>query len=307
MKLYEYGYNMRMNAPKNADRDLGSQQNQLASMQYDLRITNLARFLYSKYLSCHHELDSGSTDKMPKQVRYDNEFKLLDVGAGNGLFLKFFKSKGFQVSGYELEKELVANMKKDPALKGDNIEQGDITKLKGKAEYDVVIASDVIEHIKDDVRAIQGLWSFVKPGGMLLITVPGHSAIYGKRDEMWGHFRRYDRKVLLERIDKAVSSFVIPDPDRESRSNSGMDPRVKPEDDRNYEIVFATQWNIVGFFVYAFYEKILHKSINEKMRYSNSLPSRFARFVLDSILKFEETIGGVPLGLTQVVGVRKKG
>lgn len=290
-----------MTSPMNADQDLGSQQNQLATMQYDLRITNLARFIFSKYLSCHPELDTES-----RGAGSENILKLLDVGAGNGLFLKFFKSKGFQVAGYELEKELVANMKKDPALKGDRIEQGDITKLKGTEEYDVVIASDVIEHIKDDVKAIRGLWSFVKPGGMLLITVPGHSAIYGKRDEMWGHYRRYDRKVLLERIDKAISSFVIPDPDRESRNNSGMDPRVKPEDDRNYETAFATQWNIVGFFVYAFYEKVLHKSINENMRYSSSLPSRIVRFVLDSILKFEEMIGGVPLGLTQVVGVRKK-
>mgnify|MGYP005840417137 CR=1 FL=1 len=296
MKVYEYGYNMRMNAPKNADRDLGSQQHQLASMQYDLRITNLARFLFSKYCS------------VTPSFSQEDSFKLLDVGAGNGLFLKFFKSKGFQVAGYELEKELVANMKKDPALKGDKIEQGDITKLKGKEEYDVVIASDVIEHIKADVRAIQGLWSFVKPGGMLLITVPGHSAIYGKRDEMWGHFRRYDQKVLLERVEKAISRPVIPDPDRESRSNrSEMDPSVAPQDDKSYKIAFATQWNVVGFFVYAFYEKVLHKSINEKMRYSNSLPSRFARFVLDSILKFEEMVGGVPLGLTQVVGVRKKG
>ncbi|QQS43458.1 class I SAM-dependent methyltransferase [Candidatus Roizmanbacteria bacterium] len=313
MKSYELEYNREMTAPHNADRDLGSQQHQLASMQYDLRITNLARFLYSKIKSTfavipdtHNVIPSEVEGSLHVGRDDDKCPTLLDVGAGNGLFLKFFKTKGFQVAGYELEKELVANMKKDPVLKGDMIEQGDITKLKGKEEYDVVIASDVIEHIKDDVRAIQGLWSFVKPGGMLLITVPGHSAIYGKRDEMWGHFRRYDQKVLLERIDKGISSFVIPDSDRESRNNSGMDPRVKPEDDRNYEIAFATQWNVVGFFVYAFYEKVLHKSINEKMRYSNSIPSRFVRFVLDSILKFEEAIGGVPLGLTQVVGVRKK-
>ncbi len=294
MNSYELEYNKEMTAPHNADRDLGSQQHQLASMQYDLRITNLARFLYSKIKNVYpvipdSDRESRNNSGMDPRVKPEDDklhsrprtpYRLLDVGAGNGLFLKFFKTKGFQVAGYELEKELVANMKKDPALKGDKIEQGDITKLKGKEEYDVVIASDVIEHIKDDVRAIQGLWSFVKPGGLLLITVPGHSAIYGKRDEMWGHFRRYDQKVLLSRVQDAVKD--------------------------GYSVEFATQWNVIGFFVYAFYEKVLHKSINEKMRYSNSLPSRFIRFVLDSILKLEEAIGGVPLGLTQVVGVRKK-
>jgi len=251
-----------MRAP---DQDLGSQQHKLATVQYDLRITNLASFLLSK----------------ARNIVTSQSPTLLDVGAGIGLFLKFFKSHGFTVRGYELEAELVKNMQKDPELKGVTVEQGDITKLKGKAEYDVVIASDVIEHIEDDVKAIQGLYTFVKPGGMLLITVPGHSYLYGKRDVMWGHFRRYDQHVLLDHIKQAIG-------------------------DSNYEIAFATQWNIIGFFVYGFFEKILHKPINEKMRYSNSPVSRFTRFVLDRILKLEQWLGGVPLGLTQVVGVMKK-
>ncbi len=288
----------------NADKDLGSQQHQLASMQYDLRITNLARFLYSKITNLEPVIPSvveGSLHVGRDDNANATPPTLLDVGAGNGLFLKFFKSKGYIVSGYELEKELVANMKKDPALKGDKIEQGDITQMKGKEEYDVVIASDVIEHIKDDVAAIRGLWSFVTPGGILLITVPGHSYLYGKRDEMWGHFRRYDQSVLLERIDEAIGSSVIPSA-VEGSLHVGRDDK----ENATHSIAFATQWNVVGFFVYGFYEKILHKSINEDMRYSNSLPSRIVRFVLDAILKFEEFIGGVPLGLTQVVGVRKK-
>ena len=275
------------------DRDLGSQQHQLGKMQYDLRITNLAEFLYSRIKR------DPSTN-----ARDDKVLTLLDVGAGNGLFLKFFKSKGCKVSGYELEKDLVARMKKDPDLKNSPIEQGDITKLKGHEEFDVVIASDVIEHIKDDSKAIQGLWSFVAPGGILLITVPAHSYLYGKRDEMWGHFRRYESQVLLERIEKAITSSVISTAVEKSL-HSKRDPSADARDDKKYEVIFAIQWNIVGFFVYGFYEKILHKSINEKMRYSNSLPSRMVRFVLDFILKVENAMGGVPLGLTQVVGVRK--
>lgn len=300
-----------------ADKDLGSQQHQLASMKYDLRITNLARFLYRKVTS--DELRVASSDDAISPSSPQGKPTLLDVGAGNGLFLKFFKAHGFKVAGYELEKELVANMQKDPALKGDMIEQGDITKMKGKEEYDVVIASDVIEHIEDDVKAIQGLWSFVAPGGLLLITVPGHSALYGKRDEMWGHFRRYDKDILLERIRSAISNYQSPISKLHSQNTNTPPPSGTPLSGENnpplrgesqkgggsYDIAFATQWNFVGFFVYGFYEKILHKSINEKMRYSDSLPSKIVRFILDSILKLEEKIGGVPLGLTQVVGVRK--
>ena len=253
-----------MDSNLQADQDLDAQQHHLSSINYDLRITNLARFIYKKI--------NESKDKSRKSI------KMIDIGAGNGLFLKFFKEKGIDVSGIELEQEHVDNMKKDPQLAGIDIRQGDITQLNGNEEYDVVIASDVIEHIQEDEKAIQHLWSFVAPGGLLIITVPAHAHLYGKRDVAWGHFRRYDRSNLVSKVENLPSS----------------------------SLEFVTLWNTVGYFVYFLYEKILNRPINEKMRYSSSLPSRAAKSVLDKILRFEETVGGTPLGLTLIVGVKKR-
>ena len=126
---------------------------------------------------------------------------LIDIGAGNGLILKFFKLKGFEVSGVELEKDQVHQMQIDYKLQGVKVVQGDITKMKGNEEFDVVIASDVIEHIKDDLSALRNLFTFVKKGGHLVITVPAHSHLYGKRDKNWGHYRRYDKHVLVKRLE----------------------------------------------------------------------------------------------------------
>ncbi|MDA1317423.1 MAG: class I SAM-dependent methyltransferase [bacterium] len=310
----------------NADQDLTSQQHHLSSTSYDLRITNLARFIYRLISNCHPEQSEGSRkymDSSPaERGQNDKKPTFFDVGAGNGLFLKFFKEKGFNVSGIELEKELVANMKKDPDLKGVNISQGDITKItnpRGSQQYDVVLASDVIEHIEDDKRAIQNLWSHVAPGGLMVITVPAHSHLYGKRDKMWGHYRRYDAKVLIDRINEVINTTPSPDKSEETppykggelKKNKGLllNKEEYPESSqtrRTGEVVFVTFWNIVGYFIYFLYEKILHKPINENMRYSNSLVSRTMRTILDKILRLEEMIGGLPLGLTLVVGVRKK-
>ena len=264
-----------------AEQDLNSQQEHLAAIDYDLRITNLARFIYKKIVQfvSHPEVKPKDPDWILRSAQNDknSSLKLIDVGAGNGLFLKFFKNHGFEVTGIELEEELVAKMKKDPQLKGVSISQGDITKLTGKADYDVTIASDVIEHIKDYEKAIKNLWSFVAPGGLLIITVPAHSFLYGKRDEAWGHFRRYDKKKL----------------------------ELKVKSLKFAEIHTLTFWNLVGYFVYFFYEKVLHKQINEEMRYGKSFKSKIVRTVLDFILKVEEMIGGLPLGLTLVVIVQK--
>ena len=293
-----------MNSSITADQDLGAQQAHLSSTSHDMRISNLARFIFKKIRDSRLRGNDNTTVISERNKMTSREsLSLLDVGAGNGLFLKFFKAHGFQVSGYELEKENVTNMKKDPVLKNETILQGDITKMSGNEDFDLVIASDVIEHIKDDVLAIKNLWSFVKPGGMMLITVPAHAHLYGKRDEKWGHFRRYDMRVLLDHIEKGVLSYVIPAQAGISRS---MDPSGKPQDDNiGYHIAFATQWNIVGYFVYFLFEKILHKPINEKMRYSPTLAGRISRYIVEKILHAEELIGGLPLGLTLVVGVRK--
>ncbi|CAN5132424.1 hypothetical protein BH09PAT2_BH09PAT2_04620 [soil metagenome] len=275
---------------KQADQDLDVQQQHLASINYDLRITNLARFIHKKIKKYIVKTSSS-------------KIRLIDIGAGNGLFLKFFKNHSIKVSAIELEHENVENMKKDPHLDDVDIRQGNITNISGNEEYDVVISSDVIEHIQDDQKAMQQLWTFVAPGGMLIITVPAHSMLYGKRDVAWGHFRRYDKDSLKEKIANALSL-------RESdniRSNpiEQGDRYAIARDDKNYSIEFITFWNTVGFFVYFIYEKILHKPINETMRYSNSPMSRVVKSALDKILRLEESTGGTLFGLTLIVGVRK--
>ncbi len=261
-----------------ADHNLDAQQQHLASLNYDLRITNLARFIYKKITNYELQVTNALLDKEEIRKKKEENLKLIDIGAGNGLFLKFFKEKGLQVAGIELETENVQHMKKDPQLAGVDVREGDITNMKGQESYDVVIASDVIEHIQDDEKAIENLWTFVRPGGILIITVPAHAHLFGKRDVAWGHFRRYDKKSLELKLTSLKSG----------------------------SIEFLTFWNTVGYFVYFFYEKMLQKPINEKMRYSNSLSSRIAKTVLDKILRFEETLEGTPLGLTLIVGVRKK-
>jgi len=238
-------------------KDLSTQQLTLASSDYDLRITNLARFVY-KLLP----ITKGA---------------LIDIGAGNGLILKFFKLKGFEVAGVELEKDQVHQMQIDYKLQGVKVIQGDITKLKGEGNFDVVIASDVIEHIEDDGYALKNLYSFVKKGGYLVITVPAHSYLYGKRDKKWGHYRRYDRDVLVRKL-------------------QGLE---------GCKVRSVRFWNMLGYFAYFFFEKIMNQPIKEEFRYKQTLFSKLIRGVLDLILKLEELIGGAPIGLTLVAVVQK--
>lgn len=236
--------------------DLHSQQELLSSTDYDLRITNLARFILKKIKN-----KKGS---------------FIDIGAGNGLVLRFFRNHGFDVTGMELSQDLCNAMKKNPQMDGIEILQGNIVEKTGKENFDYVLASDVIEHIKDDEKAIRNLFTFVKPGGLLIITVPAHSHLYGKRDEVWGHYRRYDEKILKDKLSKLSGN-----------------------------IEFLSYWNFLGYFPYFISEKVFKKPINEKMRHSKSFLSRVVRGIIELELRTEELLGYTPLGLTLVVGIRK--
>ncbi len=64
-------------------------------------------------------------------------------------------------------------------------------------DLDTIICLNVLEHIKDDASALQGLASMLRPGGRLVLLVPAHPALYSPLDRHLDHFRRYRRPELM--------------------------------------------------------------------------------------------------------------
>jgi SAM-dependent methyltransferase len=56
---------------------------------------------------------------------------------------------------------------------------------------DAIVSINVLEHVKDDAKAISNLVAAVKPGGWLMISVPAMMALYNDLDRLAGHHRRY--------------------------------------------------------------------------------------------------------------------
>src|SRR5262249_50103723 len=64
-------------------------------------------------------------------------------------------------------------------------------------QFELVAATDVIEHIENDREAAHDLSDLVRRGGIVLITVPALPFLFGYHDSALGHYRRYTRKALL--------------------------------------------------------------------------------------------------------------
>lgn len=62
--------------------------------------------------------------------------------------------------------------------------------------FDTVISLNVIEHIEDDVDALDRCRQLCAPGGRVVTVVPAHMWLYGSIDRSFGHFRRYSKRTL---------------------------------------------------------------------------------------------------------------
>jgi glycosyltransferase involved in cell wall biosynthesis len=64
--------------------------------------------------------------------------------------------------------------------------------------FDTVVSLNVVEHIEDDVRALQNIRNVLEDGGRAIILVPCGPWLYGTLDKVLGHFRRYTQSRLIE-------------------------------------------------------------------------------------------------------------
>ncbi|MEM9680939.1 MAG: class I SAM-dependent methyltransferase, partial [Bacteroidota bacterium] len=67
-------------------------------------------------------------------------------------------------------------------------------------QFDIIIASDCLEHIEDDVSAIKHWETLLKPNGTIYIFVPAFKSLWSVHDDANMHHRRYTRKELVSKV-----------------------------------------------------------------------------------------------------------
>ena len=89
------------------------------------------------------------------------------------------------------------------------------------ASFGLVTSLDVIEHVDDDRSALTEMYRVLKPGGLLLVTVPAHMFLWSGHDVALHHKRRYSEAELREKIVAAGFSIV-----RDTSFNTVLFPLV---------------------------------------------------------------------------------
>lgn len=76
----------------------------------------------------------------------------------------------------------------------------DFRRLNRPAQYDLIVACEVFEHIDDDESAFAAVQALLKPGGHFIFSVPAFWSHWQASDQFAGHFRRYERAEIGEKF-----------------------------------------------------------------------------------------------------------
>ncbi len=129
---------------------------------------------------------------------------ILEIGSGTGNLTKWLVKKG-RVTATDIQKEFIEDLKvRFSYFDETQARQWDATKpaWRGAKRYDTVVAFNVLEHIEDDRKALKTWASLVEENGRLIILVPHNQRLFSPIDKAVGHYRRYSRQELCQKIEE---------------------------------------------------------------------------------------------------------
>jgi 2-polyprenyl-3-methyl-5-hydroxy-6-metoxy-1,4-benzoquinol methylase len=150
-----------------------------------LKINNYEEIVYKDY----HDTEISKNDI--KNIKYRNlkllknryeycyksifknkKKKILEVGCGNGDFLKYLKSKKILTTGIEYNLNLVERCKK----KGLNIFYKNLSVSSGNY-FDACYMFDVVEHLTNPIKSFQNINNSLKKNGYFIFYTPNINSL----------------------------------------------------------------------------------------------------------------------------------
>jgi len=136
--------------------------------------------------SSHHILKSWLATRTAARV--------LDLGCSDGRFAEDLQSMGHHVTGVDLQAHDGVTDRVERFVQAD-LDQGLPSELDGP--YEIVLAADVLEHVRRPDQLLEQIHKVLAPGGSVLVSVPNFGHWYPRLRVALGRFD-YDRRGILD-------------------------------------------------------------------------------------------------------------
>jgi SAM-dependent methyltransferase len=135
--------------------------------------------------------------------------RAIEIGCGTGYALLALRTAlpGSRLCGSEMHVEALALARRRVADRVALV-QMDARNIPFEAEFDLICAFDVLEHIDDDEGVLAQMFRAVRPGGGLLLSVPQHPFMWSHIDVRAKHKRRYRRNEISGKCARAGFEVV---------------------------------------------------------------------------------------------------
>ena len=163
------------------------------------------------YESKYHQLEESNwwfvarrdiIYRLIKSFNPKDNIDILDVGCSGGNLIEFLKNKGFHnLSGIDISADAI-KICQQKDLSNVFVADGIKTPFP-ENKFDIIIASDILEHIKDDGVALKEWKRILKKDGKMIIFVPAFGFLWSDHDKANQHYRRYTKNSLSELAKKS--------------------------------------------------------------------------------------------------------
>jgi len=133
-----------------------------------------------------------------KKLNAARESKIMDIGCGSGDLLRPLKETGI-CYGLDINLDVLKIAQKESG----NLMLADTGRISAKSGvFDIVIVTDVLEHVENDAAALSEIARVTKNHGYILLGVPAFSFMFSSHDIALKHYRRYDYEKLKGLVQK---------------------------------------------------------------------------------------------------------
>ncbi|MGZ4180395.1 MAG: methyltransferase domain-containing protein [Solirubrobacteraceae bacterium] len=143
------------------------------------------------------DLDSDSTHTQVVRL-VGTDARVLELGPSSGHMSRVLRDRGCSVVGIELDSEAATDAARycERMIVGD-LDTVDLDGELGSDRFDVIVAADVLEHLKDPLAVVRKLRDFLAPEGFFVISLPNIAHGSVRLAPLQGRFQ-YQRTGLLD-------------------------------------------------------------------------------------------------------------
>ncbi len=123
--------------------------------------------------------------------------RVIDVGCGWGTTLLPLERRGYLATGADISRQALAQLDRPNRSLVELDLTAPMTLPDHFQPFDAALALDVIEHIDDDRAALTRVGQLVRPGGLVVVSVPALPDLFIEFDQIQGHRRRYLPETLV--------------------------------------------------------------------------------------------------------------